>query len=441
MQVVKKFQSKMLITNMLITSAVIIAAFVFIFWDTYRNVDAQIQSVFDGALMGNFVIESSGEELMGNVDSVGEVSAEVFTVTSTENRGVMFVAGDHPQLFTLALDEAGEIVDMPQDSGYVEGFFREAARIAMRDQDSNRDFALEGRRWRYRIMPLLEVTEEGERSGYTAMFLDIDAYAKTLRDLSMTLLLVGLGTLIAIYVVSVILARRAAKPLEQAWLKQRQFIADASHELKTPLSIVTANYDVLMTNRDETVESQIKWLDYMKIGMDRMSTLTQDLLTLARLDDAQVAVQRSRFDLSEAVREVALPMQPICMAKEINLSLNIADHIVITSAEQGIRQVVAILLDNAIKYTDQGGKIDVTLNGADNMIRLTVQNTGEGIAETDIEHIFDRFYKSDTVRHQGDRSYGLGLSIAKGIIDRADGSICAVSSGGVTTFSVSLRSE
>ena len=344
MQVVKKFQSKMLITNMLITSAVIIAAFVFIFLDTYRNVDAQIQGVFDGALMGNLVIESAGEELMGNAESVNEASAEVFVVTSTANNGVMFVAGDHPRLFTLALDGTGEMVDMPQDSGYSEGFFQEAARIAMRDTDSNRDFSLEGRRWRYRIMPIPEVTTEGEHSGYTAMFLDVDAYIKTLRDLAMTLLLVGLGTLVAIYVVSVILTRRAARPLEQAWLKQRQFIADASHELKTPLSIVTANYDVLMTNRDETVESQMKWLDYMKIGMDRMSTLTADLLTLARLDDAQVAVHRIRFNLSEAVLEVALPMQPICASKEINLSLNIDDHIVITNDEQGIRQIAAILL-------------------------------------------------------------------------------------------------
>lgn len=217
-------------------------------------------------------------------------------------------------------------------------------------------------------------------------------------------------------------------------------MADASHELKTPISIINANYDALMANQDQTIGSQLRWLDYIRIGTDRMTKLTADLLTLAKMEDVHVKLNPSRFDLSQVVRETAQLLDRNMKEKGIALSRSIEPGITIESDRERVKQVFLILLDNAVKYTNQNGRIAITLKHSKRSVVLSVENSGKGIAEEHLAKVFDRFYRADISRSQEESTgYGLGLSIARTITDRLGGTLQVTSiENQTTTFTFSL---
>ena len=222
-----------------------------------------------------------------------------------------------------------------------------------------------------------------------------------------------------------------SRPVEEAFLKQKDFIADASHELKTPLSVITASAEALEKSPEET-----KWLTNIKNESERMNNLIIDLLDLAKTENASIPL--SLGNLSKTVELSALTFEAKAYEKNIKLDCHIDNDIMLKMNEGSIRQVVEILLDNAIKHSKEKGKVEVSLKETNNIL-LTVSNLGDPIPTGEEEKIFDRFYRVDKSRNRNDNRYGLGLAIAKNIVNLHNGTIKAYSKNGKTTFQITFK--
>ncbi len=226
----------------------------------------------------------------------------------------------------------------------------------------------------------------------------------------------------------------AVKPVKTAFSKQKRFVADASHELKTPLSVISANLDVLTSEIGEN-----KWTGYIKDDISRMSSLIKDLLYLAKTDAEGASMQFSQFDLSRAVLSATLPFESAGFEKGMIIETEIAPNVTFTGDENRIKQIIIIFLDNALKYSAEGATITVKLavNGSRKIV--SVRNTGEGIPLKEQKRIFERFYRVDSSRNRETGGYGLGLSIAKTVAEAHHAKILLDSvEGQYTEFSLVL---
>ncbi|MBP5578496.1 MAG: hypothetical protein J6X56_03290 [Ruminococcus sp.] len=248
----------------------------------------------------------------------------------------------------------------------------------------------------------------------TIMILTDNSYeTNVLKQLKRTTIMVGFIAMVVLSVFAYFLSKKSIQPIKTAFDKQKQFVSDASHELKTPLTVISTNADVL-----EGEIGDNKWLNYIKSQTDRMSVLVNDLLNLTRLENSNNELERRYFNLSKAIANTALPFE--CQAFESNkkFEVNIEDNIMLNGSEKHIKQMAAIFIDNALKYSNAGGTIQVTLKRSGERKLFSVFNTGEGIKETDTEKIFERFYRSDESRNRATGGYGLGLAIAKSVADK-----------------------
>ncbi|MGN0298050.1 MAG: ATP-binding protein [Lachnospiraceae bacterium] len=246
---------------------------------------------------------------------------------------------------------------------------------------------------------------------------------------------IGIAALTILFVISTCLSNYAIKPVEKAWEQQKQFIADASHELKTPLTVILANYNIIMSHPTETVQSQMKWLESSQEVAEHMKYLVNQMLFLAKSDANRTLVVKSTVNFSEVVEEVILHFDPVAYEKGVFLSYeNHRANILLQSDRSLLIQLLHILLDNAVKYSEPNTQIDITLNQCGDKIIFSVTNTGHGISKEELPHIFERFYRTDKARTEG--GYGLGLAIADSITRQLQGKIHVISEGNQTTFTL-----
>ncbi|MDE6706426.1 MAG: HAMP domain-containing histidine kinase, partial [Oscillospiraceae bacterium] len=234
-----------------------------------------------------------------------------------------------------------------------------------------------------------------------------------LNNLFCTTIILGILMLLLLFIFLIVFSGWITKPVQSALERQKQFVSDAGHELKTPLTILTANADIL---KDEIGEN--KWLGYMQEQTDRMNQLVGDLLRLARMDNAIQEYIFEEFNLSTAIEATALPFE--CQAFELqkNLEMDIQPNISYYGSQQHIRQLTAIFIDNAMKYSNEHGIIKITLLQRGNDRILEFYNTGCEISSEETKKIFERFYRGDKARNnKGKIGYGLGLAIAKSIME------------------------
>lgn len=251
------------------------------------------------------------------------------------------------------------------------------------------------------------------------------------------LIITGLICLALSFYGSFFMANRAMAPIQAAWQQQIDFLSDASHELRTPLAIIQTNLEIVMEGQEEPVSRQIKWLQNIQEESTQMAALVDSLLFLARSDAKQQPLEETLFFLNEAILRAALPFEPIAAEKGVTLDVSADTAITAKGDESRIKQVIGILLDNAIRHTEEGGKVSIKLSRLKNKSIVTVADTGEGIAPEEIDKIFDRFYQVDKSRSRG--GAGLGLAIAKCIIENHGGQIIADSTLGFgTTFAIQL---
>lgn len=283
--------------------------------------------------------------------------------------------------------------------------------------------------WAYKV--------EQNSSGYSIYALDVTSELKVVNNLLYAFVIVGIIMLILIFFLTKLLANRYIKPVKEAFEKQKQFISDASHELKTPLSVIHTNTDVLLSNKEDLIVNQLKWVEHIKTETERMKLLTNDLLYLAEMDDKHTDIIFAPFNISHAVESVILTMEGVIYEKQVNLDYQIEPNITTTGNVEQMKQLVMILLDNAIKYTNTQGLITLELRKRHNEVILEITNTGTGISKEHLEKIFDRFYRNDPSRSRKYGGYGLGLAIAKSIVEKHKGKISVKSNPNeMTTFTV-----
>lgn len=272
--------------------------------------------------------------------------------------------------------------------------------------------------------------------GEEFIYVDISSEQAVLRSLIKTCFLIGAATWAAFFLISILLARWAVKPVEQAWTQQKQFVADASHELKTPLTVILTNAELLQS--DSYSPDQRQQFSGSILTMSRqMRGLVESLLNLARVDSAQQHPSMTSLDLSLTVFDALLPFEALFFEKDLMLETSIEENIHVKGCEAHLRQVVEIFLDNAMKYSAPKAKVTVTLQRTGRSCHLIVSNDGDPIEKAELTKLFKRFYRADPARSMN-HSYGLGLSIAEEIIQHHHGKIWAESEHGVNSFHVQL---
>ena len=249
----------------------------------------------------------------------------------------------------------------------------------------------------------------------------------------MSLLIFILLEIIIIYISSRI-TKWLTKPVIESFSKQKQFIVDASHELKTPLAIITASAESL-----ELEPKEKKWLNNIKSEADRMNKLVTDLLDLAKSENIDNKRNYSINNLSKIIEKTTLTFESLIYENKLTMENNIEDNIMFNCNSDKIRELLGILLDNAIKHSLEESKITVNLYSEKNNIILEVKNKGESIPKEDQGKIFDRFYRVDESRNRNDNRYGLGLAIAKNIVTSHNGKISVSCKNGHTTFKVIFK--
>ena len=231
----------------------------------------------------------------------------------------------------------------------------------------------------------------------------------TTRRIIMTILIV----MVLVFVGSWLLSKMAITPIKAAWQKQIDFTADASHELRTPLTTIQTNLDVVLSNPSATVESQMKWLRNIEAENQRMSNLVANLLLLSRADADEEILNIGDVNLSRLLEELIASYDALLKQRGLFMNTSIEGEVLIKGDQDRMRQLVVILLDNAIKYTDSGGEIGISLFVDKNKVYLEISDTGMGIKQEEIENIFNRYYRGKKARQSNPDGSGLGLAIAK----------------------------
>lgn len=297
----------------------------------------------------------------------------------------------------------------------------------------------------------LKVLESGRKTGYIdvckylvtekpygklIIFLDCRERLAAVGRVLGASLAIGISGLAVIFVLISVFSRRAVKPVAESIEKQRRFITDASHELKTPLAIIAANVEVLGYTGGKN-----EWTASIQNQTKRMSVLIDDLLTLSRLDEQSSAVPSSVFSLSEVVGELAEPYKAVAITRGLKFDMAIAPGVGCRGDETAIRRLVSVLLDNAFKYAGDQGHVSASLFRRGRWAVLEIYNTADDIdklAGEPLDRLFDRFYRADSSRARETGGYGLGLSIAKSIAETNRGTIAAKRRGDGIVFVTTL---
>ena len=420
----KSLRNKFLILNMTIITILLLGAFSIVYIFTFNQIQHNVN------LRLSRTISEFGAALQGGIHENGDMNRRMPPEQRKEEKALEQPA----QLnltFTLEADEDGNILNINSIFDIEKDVYEKIVAEAVQSE-KNIDTVKTGdviwayRRWR---------PNDG-KINITAM--DISRERGLLQNLVVTFAYVSLIALFIIFLISLFFANRAIRPIELAWEKQNQFIEDASHELRTPLTTINTNADVLLSHPDSTIAEEEKWLYYIKDESERMTRLTNDLLCLIRLDNDKDSVQHQMFSISETVQTVILTMEAVLYEKNLTFSESIEDNINFCGNPDKIKQLIMILMDNAIKYTAERGKISVCLKKRDGKIMFSVANTGDPLSAEMREKIFDRFYRVDRSRARNSGGYGLGLAIAKTICMQHNGLITAESRDGENIFTVLL---
>ena len=255
------------------------------------------------------------------------------------------------------------------------------------------------------------------------VFVDMSSSLINIFNLLLRSVLVGLFALIAMFILVFMFSTQAVAPVVESLEKQKRFITDAGHELKTPLAVISANVDVL-----ELESGKNEWTGSIRNQVKRLNSLVKNLLTLSRMDEERMRVVFSDFDLSQTIKETADSFQAVAESKNKKYHIDIEDGIHITGDRNSMNQLASLLLDNAIKYSSENGSIHLILSKGKNII-FEVSNTCDCIPDGNLDRLFDRFYRADSSRSRDTGGYGIGLSVARAIATSHGGTIEALRDG------------
>ena len=265
-------------------------------------------------------------------------------------------------------------------------------------------------------------------------FTDSTLEQATLRSLLTGSLLIGLAALAVLFACSYVLSGAVTRPVDRAWQQQKQFLSDASHELKTPLTVILSSAELL---EQSAAPEQKQYVDNVRAESRRMKRLVEDMLTLSRVERGGEHLPDTTADLSDAAADAALRFEPVAYEAGHTLSYDIAPGLLVRGDSGKLEQAVAVLLDNAIKYAAPGTEVRLDAARQGKNACLWVENEGDPIPADKLPHIFDRFYRADASRTDGG-SFGLGLPIARAIVEAHRGTLRCDSGGHTTRFTITL---
>ena len=327
------------------------------------------------------------------------------------------------RFFSVHYDTSGTVLRVNQD--YI-------ASVSESDAEAYADAVLEsgkaqGYESGYRY--LVSTTEDKT----VVLFLNSEREIQTMRSLLWITLAIAAVCLVVVFGLVVLFSRRAITPYLKNMEAQKQFITNASHELKTPLTAIATSADVLAMEHDGD-----EWVHNIQMQTGRLSKLITNLVTLSRLDEEDPFPVRTEFSLSDALWEISEPFVSLAQAKGKTYTQDIADGLTVTGDRTAIQQMVSILLDNALKYSPDSGSISLTARRSGKRTEIAVSNTVEGTQFMDAARLFDRFYRADESHSNTVSGTGIGLSIAKATADAHGGKISAKQTGNTITFQVTL---
>lgn len=306
------------------------------------------------------------------------------------------------RFFSVLLDEGGQVIG--SDTGQIAAMDEESAgKAAAKVWDTGKAHGFYGE-YRYIRIP--------EDEGIRLIFLDCGRALSGFHTTLFASILIALAGLLAVLLLLVILSGRIVRPVAESYEKQRRFITDAGHELKTPLTIIGADLDLIELELPEN-----EWLTDIRRQTKRLTDLTQDLIYLSYMEEEKPPIQQIEFPVSDVAEETAQSFLGPSKSQQKVLELEIQPMLSWTGDEKAFRQLLSILLDNALKYTPAGGHIWVSLKKEGHILRCIISNTiDQPIAPDSLKRLFDRFYRTDQSRNSRTGGYGLGLSIAKSIV-------------------------
>ena len=412
---IKKLRRKFIIINMLFVFIVLVCVFVAVLTSTSQTLT---KDIYRSLTMS--VDDNSKFPKMDNQNKYSPPNNNALR----RNKNPNFMS-----VYTFYMDEDGTVVNIVQSNNLLDEseLNTVAGLVAVGEYDAVCELKEYNLYYYKHMLPNGSIAVSLVDSGF---------YYNSISSLLMYSLAIGVLSLVAFFFVSLFLSKWALKPVEKAWIQQKQFIADASHELKTPLTVILANTKIMSDKRDEKIEDQIQWIESTQAEAESMKELVESLLFLARSDaeSEQTKMVVENVSLSDLTESTALQFEPVAYERSIVLTTVIEENVFISGDSSQLNRLLQILLDNACKYTPVNGKIIIALSKN----HLSVFNSGPPIPEESLPHLFERFYRADKAR--SDRSsFGLGLSIAKTIVTNHGGTLTVESSdeigGTVFTFS------
>ena len=335
-------------------------------------------------------------------------------------------SGEAPYMirfFAVRYSESGELLDINQD--YIASVSEsEALSFAGRVLEGGKEHGFYGS-YRYFVK-----TAERET---TVIFLNAERELHAVRGLLVNTLLIAAISLVIVFLLVLLLAKRAVAPYMRNLEMQKQFITNAGHELKTPLTAISTSADVLAMEHGDN-----EWVQNIQVQSGRLARLITNLITLSRLDEERPALEKSEFSLSDALWETADSFLPLMRARGKAYSQSIGDGPAVNSNRAAVQQMASILLDNAVKHSPPGAKISLKAFRKGRRIVIEVSNTCEELARPELKHLFDRFYRVDQSHSETASGSGIGLSVAKATAEALGGKIHAELSGNVICFQITL---
>lgn len=407
----KKLRRKVILINMCLVSVVLLAALVVICIQMHHN---DMEDLYRGLEQAaNFALKPDGPVVVLDVERSGD--------------GLKRPVAQSPNVVVTVADN-GEVTVLHEDGvSFSDTLLEESVALALKAPETYGKLPRQGLAFYKRDLKGQRVLALGDLSAVTASLQ---------RSILVCIALFLAGTLVFFFI-SLGLSSIAVKPIDEAWQQQRRFVADASHELKTPLTVIMANNNIVSAHRQETVAQQDQWLRSTAEEAQHMRELIDQMLQLARADAGQQRVELRPVNCSELVEAQALCFEPVAYEREVTLETRLQPQVVLQSDPQLLQQLTAILVDNAIKYSAPGHPVVIRLE-QNGVARLSVHNDGAPIPLEDLPHIFDRFYRSDKARASS--GYGLGLSIAQSIAQTLHGTLSVKSSEAAgTTFTAEFR--
>ena len=301
-------------------------------------------------------------------------------------------------------------------------------RISAVDTDTAKEYAL-------------QVWENGRTSGFLSdyrylstqddcdtliIFLDCRSRINSFRSFLIYSVMVSLGGMIAVAVLVLLLSKKVMKPVQESYEKQKSFITDAGHEIKTPLTIIDADATILEMECGEDNE----WIRDIRSQVNRLSSLTKNLIYLSRMEEEKPQAQMIDFPLSDVIVETAQSFQSLAKLQQKTFEIEVEPMLNLCGDEKAITQLISILLDNALKYSDETGRISLKAHSRGKSVCIEVFNTAEKVDTSELGRLFDRFYRADKSRNSQTGGYGIGLSIAKAVVEAHKGKISASSADG-----------